>query len=81
MEGSYFVQQLEQIRGNVHDVCKIRILKDVKSRNLTDLILKEKKQDLFVVILQDTNGNRTHALGIDVEKKSYMIVWKIKLWF
>ena len=68
MKRSSLVQQLQQISGNVHDVCKVTLLKDIKSQNLTDLILKEKKDGFCVVILKHTNGNRTHAVVIDVKK-------------
>ena len=44
--------------------------KDIKSENLTDLILNEKMDSLFVALLQDQNGNRSHAVGIDVGKQS-----------
>ena len=40
-----------------------------KSRNLTDLILNEKKEGLFVAVLSDENGTRSHAVGIDVGKQ------------
>ena len=45
------------------------MLKDFESQNITDLILNEEKEGLFVVILQDTNGDRSHAVGIGVEKQ------------
>ena len=39
---------------------------DNKSDNLTDLILNEKKNGLFVAILKDETGIMSHAVGINV---------------
>ena len=36
---------------------------------MTDLILIEKDDGLFVAILKDTDVNRSHAVGIDVGKQ------------
>ena len=69
MKRSSLHQQLQQIPGNVHDVCKVTLHKDYESKNVTDLILKEKKDGLFVVILKDTNGGQSHAVGIDLQKQ------------
>ena len=69
MKRSSLVQQLRHIPGNEYDVCRVRLLKDCQSKTITDLILNEKKEGLFVVILQDTNGSRSHAVGIDVDKQ------------
>ena len=64
--GSLF-QQLQQLNGHDYDVAKIRLTKDFK--NLTDVVLKERKQGLFVVVLEDSGGIPSHAVGIDVGKK------------
>ena len=69
MKRSSLVQQLRHIPGNEYDVCKVRLLKDCQSKTITDLILNEKKEGLFVVILQDTNGSRSHVVGINVDKQ------------
>lgn len=61
------VQKLQQLRGNGYQVAKIKLTND--SKNLTDLLLKEKTEGLFVVILEDTDGIQSHAVGIDVGKK------------
>ena len=57
--------QLRFIDGNQYQVCKVSMFKDYKSENLTDLILHEKQDGLFVAILSDKDGNRSHAVGID----------------
>ena len=49
----------------MYDLCKVKLFKDYKSQNLTDLILHEKKGGLVVALLKDKNGNRSHAVGID----------------
>ena len=58
------VQKLQQLRGNGYQVAKIKLTND--SKNLTDLLLKEKTEGLFVVILEDTDGIQSHAVRIDV---------------
>ena len=57
--------QLRFIDGKKYQVCKVSLFKDYKSKNLTDLILYEKRDGLFVAILSDKDGNRSHAVGID----------------
>ena len=37
--------------------------------NLSDLILNKKKEGRFVAILQDENGSRLHAVGIDAGQR------------
>ena len=55
---SSLYEQLRDIKGNVYDVYKVKLLKDYNSQKLTDLILNEKKDGLFVTLLKDQNGNR-----------------------
>ena len=45
------------------------MLKDIQSKTITDFILKETKKGLFVVLLQDLNRNKSHAVGIGVGKQ------------
>ena len=66
---SSLYHQLHQIPGNQHDLCRVRLLKDRQSKSITDLILHEAKEGLFVVLLKDLNRNRLHAVGIDVAKQ------------
>ena len=73
--GSLF-QKMQQLKGHDFDVTKITLTNEFK--NITDVILKQRKHGLFVVVLEDTGGIPSHAVGIDVGKKSSMIVWKIK---
>ena len=69
MKRTSLYQQLQTVSGNQYDVCKVRFCKDVKSKNITDLILNEKKDGIFFALLQDQNKNRSHAVGIDVGKQ------------
>ena len=63
--GSLF-QRMQQLR------CGYQVQK-IKGRNnrqsLCDFLLKEKKEGLFVVVLEDTDGIQHHAVGIDMGNK------------
>ena len=50
MKRSSLVQQLRHIPGNKHNTCKVKLLKDYESQNITDLILNEKKEDLLSLL-------------------------------
>ena len=63
---SNLCDQIRNIKGIGYDLRKVSLFKDYKSANITDLILKEKKEGLFVAMLSDCNGNQSHAVGIDV---------------
>ena len=45
------------------------MFKGYESLNLTDLILHEKKDGPFVVLLKDNHGNWTHTVDIDTERQ------------
>ena len=60
------VRHLSDIR---YEVRKVSLLNEGEHLNLTDIILKEKKEGLFVAILSDSNGNRSHAVGIDAGRQ------------
>ena len=64
--GSLF-QKMQQLKGHDYDVTKITLTNEFK--NLTDVVHKQRKQGLFVVVLEDTTGVTSHAVGIDVGKK------------
>ena len=61
--------QIRHIKGIGYEVRKVSLFKDGERKNITDIILKEKKEGLFVAILSDKNGNRSHAVGIDAGRK------------
>ena len=66
---SNLFEQLCHVEENQYDLCKVKLHKYYTSPNLTDLILNEKKDGLFVALLNDENGNRSHTVGIDVGKQ------------
>ena len=43
--------------------------KDYVSENITELILHEKNDGLFVAVLADKEGNRSHTVSIDASEK------------
>ena len=64
--GSLF-NQMQQLKGHDYDVFKIKLTKEFN--NVNDVVLKQRKHGLFVVVLEDTGGITSHAVGIDVGKK------------
>ena len=61
------VNQMQQLKGHDYDVLKIKLTKEFK--NVNDVVLKQRKHGLFVVVLEDSGGITSHAVGIDVGKK------------
>ena len=61
-------KQIRLVKGNLYDVCKISLYKDYKSKHLTDLI-NERNNGLVVAILEDEDGNPSHAVGINVGRR------------
>ena len=59
---SNLFQQLRHIKGNQYDLCRVP---NVRGKNVTQLILHEKNDGLFVAVISSTDGNCTHAVGID----------------
>ena len=57
------------IKCNLHDVCKVKLCTDYESKNLTGLVLNEKKNDLFVTILEDETGSVSYAVGINIGRR------------
>ena len=53
----------------MHDVCRVRLFQDNIGENLTYLILSEKKNGIFVAVLQDETASRSHAVGMNTEKR------------
>ena len=66
---SNFSNQLCHVQCNQYELCKVKLYKDYKSDNLTELTLHDKKGGLFVAILSDKDGNMPHAGGIDTGKQ------------
>ena len=63
------------IKGNLYDICRIRICKDFKRKKLTDSILNEKNNCIFITILEDKNGSISHGVGVNIGIRLIMIVW------
>jgi uncharacterized protein Veg len=63
IERGSLLLKLKQLRCD-YQVQKIKGRKNGQS--LCDFLLKEKKEGLFVVVLEDTVGIQQHAVGIDV---------------
>ena len=61
--------QLRHLKNNQYDLLKIKLCNSNESNNLTDIILKERSEGLFVAVLKDDNDNMSHAVGIDVSKQ------------
>ena len=57
------------VKGDLYNICKIRLYKDSESKNLTDLILNKKKTGLAVVILEDENGSTSHVVSINFGRR------------
>ena len=66
---SNLFDQLRNFENNQYDLFKIKLNHSNESNNLTDIILKERSEGLFVAVLKDDNGNMSHAVGIDVSKQ------------
>ena len=66
---SNLCDQLRNLKNNQYDLLKIKLCNSNESNNLTDIILKERSEGLFVAVLMDDNGNMSHAVGIDVSKQ------------
>ena len=47
---SSLYQQLRLAKDNLHDLCKVRLFKDNESDDLTDSILNERNNGIFVAI-------------------------------
>ena len=54
------------VKGNLRDICRIRLCEDYESKKLTDLRLNEKKNGHFVTILENDNGSTSHTVSINV---------------
>ena len=66
MNQANLCEQLRIFHKFPYDLCRVKLN---HNENLTDLILNQKKEGLFVAILMDENGSRSHAVGINVGKQ------------
>ena len=57
------------VKCNLYDVFRVRLCKDYKIKNLTDLILNEKNNGLSVAILEDESENMSHSVDLNVGKR------------
>ena len=55
-------QQLRHIEGNQYNLCKVP---NEIGKHVTQVIVNEKTNGLFVAVISSTDGNCTHAVGID----------------
>ena len=62
----------------MYDIYKVKLFKDYKSDNSTDLILNERNTGLILVILEDNGGTSSHTVGIDVRKWLILICMEEK---
>ena len=66
---SNLYDQLLYTKGNKYQVQRVRLWKDCVSKDITEMIIDELQEGMFVAILQDKNGGSSHAIGIDASKK------------
>ena len=61
--------QLLYTKGNKYQLQRVRLWKDCMSKDITEMVVEELQEGMFVAILQDKNGGSSHAVGVDASKK------------